>query len=528
MSRTDDGSDRSHLSFAQQQISRRAFVQQTGMGLGAVMLLAACGNSASTSGAGPLNELKIGYGTEPGTLDPQIMQGVDEASVLDNIMEGLFALDRKNVPAPRLAESYRQLDDKTWQFKIRKGINFTNGEPLTADSVKFTYDRSRSTSLPIKNTYADDINLDQVEIVDDHTVNFHLTDPTPFILARMADDHLLFPPQYATSSGPATVAREPVGTGPYMLKEWASGSSLTLTPNRKYWGTPKPKISTVVFQIIPDASTRVNNLKTGAVQLINYVDPSLIPVVKGQSNLKVAATSVERRVYVGFNTKLKPMDDVRVRQAINYGTDVESICKTILAGTVSRMKTWAEIPYDDPNVKGYKYDPEKAKTLLQTAGFAGGLKITFDVDNSSYLGGSQFPEAIAASLEKVGITVAINRIDKAVAAANERKRQTHEMYLRSNAAYYDPDLTYNIWKLTQAGNGTQWNDSVFQGILKQALTGGTVAQRKDWSNQLQARLMDQAPALFLWKEPTINGFNTSVLKGFTPWHDEHFHLTDID
>lgn len=520
-----DNEQKELLALAKSGLTRREFVVSSGLTIGGLMVMIACGTSAGNSG--PLTKLTVGYGTEPGTLDPQIMQGVNEASILDNIMEGLFALDRNNVPQPRLAESYQQIDDLTWQFNIRQGIKFTNGEPLNANCVKDTYVRSQSTTIPIKNTYADDINLDHVEIVDDHTVKFHLTNPTPFILARMADDHLLFPSQYLANSDAATVARKPIGTGPYVLKEWNSGSSLTLTPNNGYWGTPKPRLQTVVFQILPDASSRVNNLKTGAVQLINYVDPSLIPVVKGTSNLGIASTSVERRVYAGFNTKLKPMDDVRVRQAINYGTDVETITKTILGGTVSRMKTWAEIPYDDPSVAGYSYDPQKAKSLLQDAGFANGLTITFDVDNSSYLGGSQFPEAIAASLAKVGVTININRIDKAVASANERKRSTHEMYLRSNAAYYDVDLTYNIWKLSQAGNGTQWNDSDFQGLLKKALTGGSADERKTWGNQLQARLMDQAPALFLWKEPTINGFNTSDLPGFTPWHDEHFHLTDI-
>lgn len=507
-------------------MTRREFVQLSGLTIGGFVVLVACG-PGSGGGSGPLTELKIGYGTEPNSLDPQIMQGVNEASVLDNIMEGLFALDRNNVPSVRLAESYKQLDDKTWQFNIRKGISFSNGEPLTAESVKVTYERSRSTTIPIKNTYADDINLDTIEIVDDHTVKFHLTDPTPFILARMADDHLLFPPQYLANNDASAVARKPIGTGPYVLEDWVSGASLTLVPNKSYWGSPKPKLQKVVFQILPDGSSRVNNLKTGAVQLINYLDPSLIPLVKGASGLAVASSSVERRVYAGFNTKLKPMDDVRVRQAINYGTDVESICKTVLAGTVTRMKTWAEIPYNDANVKGYNYDPEKAKSLLQDAGFGSGLTLTFDVDNSSYLGGSQFPEAIASSLAKVGVTININRIDKAVASANERKRTTHEMYLRSNAAYYDPDLTFNIWKLTQAGNGTQWNDSQFQDLLKKALKGGTDAERKDWSNQLQARLMDQAPALFLWKEPTINGYRTSDLPDFTPWHDEHLHLTDL-
>jgi peptide/nickel transport system substrate-binding protein len=525
MNGSNDRSDSLNVAFVQHQMTRRAFVQQTGLSVSALMFLIACGNTSSGT-TGPLTELKIGYATEPGTLDPHLMQGVNEGSVLTNIMEGLIMLDHNNVPQLRLAESYKQLDDLTWQFNLRKGVTFHNGEPLTSQSVKVSYDRSRTKTLPIKNTWSDDINLDHIEIVDDTTVKFHLTAPTPFLLARMANDHLLFPPKYLANSDAATIGRRPVGTGQYMFKEWVSGSSVSFEANPKYWGSNKARIGKVTFQVIPDQASRVNNLKTGAVQLINSLDPESTPLVKGQSGLKIASVQAGRRVYAGFNTKLKPMDDVRVRQAINYGTDVESICKTVLGGLVTRMKTWAEVPYADPSVKGYSYDPEKAKSLLKDAGVSN-LKITFDVDNSPYLGSSQFPEAIAASLAKIGVTVAINRIDKAVARETQTKRTTHEMYLRSNAAYYDVGLTYSILKLTQAGNGTQWNDPQFQDLLKKILSGGTDAERKNWGNQMQARLMDQAPMLFLWVEPSIFGYDSRKLATFNPTPDEHIHVENL-
>ncbi len=513
-------------------VTRREFVQLSAFGLGGLALSVACGPSATSTASATrqaaLATLKIGYASEPQTLDPQLAPGVNEVSVLTNIMEGLVMLDKDNKPTPRLAESYSQIDDKTWQFNLRKNVTFQNGETFDAQSVNATYARSKSTTIPIKNTYADDINLDRIEIVDDYTVRFHLTDPTPFILARMSNDQLLFPPKWLASSDAGTVAHQPVGTGRYSFKEWVSGSSLTLVANAQYWGSPKAAIGTVVYQFIPDVTSRVDNLKTGAVQIINSIDPASVPLISRQSGLTVESVQVGRRVYAGFNTKLKPMDDVRVRQAINYGTDVETICKTLLAGTTTRMHTYAEAPYQDPTVKGYTYDPEKAKSLLQAAGLGGGFTLTFDVDNGSYLGGRQFPEAVAASLLEIGIKVTINRIDRSVATQQQRARQTHEMYLRSNASYYDPDLTFSVWGLKAAGNGTQWDDAAFQSLLKQSLTGGTAAQRLDWSNQLQARLMDQAPALFLWIEPAIYGVDSSKVHGFKAWLDEHLHLDDLN
>lgn len=477
------------------------------------------GSSVPASAAPALAELKFGYTTEPNTLDPYMGPGINEFNIDVNVEDGLYTTNDKLEPVPKLADSATQIDPLTWEFKLHQGVQFSNGEPFNAASVVASYEHSMSKDLPIKNTWGADINLDTIEVVDDYTVRFHTKTPTPFLLARIANDHYMQPPKWLATATADDLARHPIGTGAYTLKEWVAGDHLTLGANPNYWGTPKPKIQTVILKFLPDESTRVDNLRTGAVDIINYLSPASIPLLTNQADVEVKSVESGRRVYAGFNTKVAPFGDVRVRQAINYGTNIEEITKTILGGATSRLVNFAEPAFRDPAVTGYSYDPAKAKQLLADAGFPNGIDVTWDVDNRSYLGSDQFPEAVAASLAEVEVRVTINKVDKAVSTTQQKDRTTNGMYLRSNAAAFDPGLTFSILKPSHAGNATQWKDPSFIALQDKMASGGTPEERLTWSHQAQAIVMDQAPMLFLWQEPSLFGVNKRVI-GFSAPMDE--------
>jgi peptide/nickel transport system substrate-binding protein len=483
------------------------------------------GDVAATT-APALDVLNFGYTTEPQTLDPYMGPGSNEFNIDVNVEDGLYTTNDKLEPVPNLAESATQVDPLTWEFHLRKGVTFSNGEPFNAASVVASYEHSMSTTLPIKNTWGADINLDRIEVIDDYTVRFHTTTPTPFLLSRIANDHYMQPPKWLATATDEDLARHPIGTGAYTLTEWVAGDHLTLQANPTYWGDPKPKIKTVIFKFLPDEATRVDNLRTGAVDLINYLSPASIPLLADQTDLEVKSVESGRRVYAGFNTKVAPFGDVRVRQAINYGTNIEQITKTILGSATSRLTNFAEPAFRDPTVTGYTYDPDKARQLLTDAGFPNGIDVTWDVDNRSYLGLDQFPEAVAASLADVGVRVTINKIDASVSTKNQKNRTTNGMYLRSNAAAFDPGLTFSILKPNHAGNATQWADPAFLALQDKLATGGTPAERLDWSYQAQHIVMDQAPMLFLWQEPSLFGVNKKVA-GFVPSMDEKIRLNRL-
>jgi peptide/nickel transport system substrate-binding protein len=476
--------------------------------------------------SGPSGTLNIGVTTEPGTLDAQFANGVNEYMVTINVMDGLVVFGPDLTIQPLLAETYRQVDDTTWEFKLRQGVKFHNGEQLTADAVKASFDRTRDTSLKIRNPWADEINLADIEILDPLMFRFHTSAPTPQMLSRLAKDYPIYPPGYLGSTAATSVARKAIGTGAYMLKEWVTGDHITLEANPEYWGTPKPSIKTVVWRWIPEHTTRLDNLRTGAIDIMTSLDPSSIDGVNANSSTQAVVIRGGRRVYVGFKTTAQQFQDVRVRQALNYGADIESICKTIFSGATERMPTWSNPPYVNPDVKGYSYDPAKAKQLLQDAGYGQGFEMMWDVDSGGYLKSEEFPPALANSLRGIGVNLSIRKVESNVAAQEQKDRKTSPMYLRSNTAQYDAGLDFDVWRFDHAGNATLWNDAEFGSLLKQMYSGGTPDQRQQWSYQAQVRLSEQAPMLFLWKQPELYAINKKV-QGFKPNGTERFMLNTV-
>lgn len=268
------------------------------------------------------------------------------------------------------------------------------------------------------------------------------------------------------------------------------------------------------------------NLKTGALHIIGPLDPSAINEVNTDPNLRVVSVPGGRRVHIGFNTTLKPVDDVKVRQALNYGTDIESITKTILGGTTTRMKTFVNAPNDNSQVAGYTYDPAKAKQLLTEAGYPNGFDIKFDVDNRALIGRDEFPQAIAASLRNINVRVSINMLERNGLTQLILDRKTNPMYLYGIAGAFDPGQDIKLFNFGDVNNGTQWRDEKVQSLLKQLETGGTPEQRKQWSYDAQAIIADQAPMLFLWKQPDITGA-TKRVQNYKPTGDERIRIWEL-
>ncbi len=481
------------------------------------------GGSARAQAAGTMT---IALGVEPITMDPVFADGVIEYHFGVNIMDGLFTTGPNIEVAPRLAESWEQLDELTWEFTLLPDIFFQNGEPLTSEAVKATYDRTMDPDLAARNTWGEDINLESVEIVDDLTFRFHTSEFTPHMLARLANDHFIFPPQYLADHDATYIARNPVGTGAYLFQEWTAGEQAVLVANPDFWGEPKPNIETVIWRFIPENTSRLASLETGEVDFIDAVPPTEIAEIESNPKLYPVFLDGTRRVYIGLNTKVAPTDDVRVRQALNYGTDVETICETILGGATTRMQNWVEPEFQNSEVTGYRYDPDLARQLLAEAGYPDGISVTMDFNRDSSLGMDEFPEAIAISLREVGVDLTLNQIEDNIHTDRMRNRETNQLYFRTNASYFDPGLTFDVWRLDHPGNAAQFDDPEFLELRERLYTEGTPEERLQWSHEAQEIFMEQAPAIFLWKEPDIYALNERV-QNFNPTGDERIRLAGM-
>jgi peptide/nickel transport system substrate-binding protein len=523
------------LRVGARHISRRTALKgvvASGLVAGVTGGLAASGVEVRSAWAQTDGTLTIGRAQEPKTLDPQYADGVDEYTVLVNIMDGLFTTGENVKVVPRLVDTWKQVDDLTWEFVLKPDIVFHNGEPLTSEAVKASYERSIDPDIGVLNSWGGDVNLESVEVVDDLTFRFHTSEPTPQMLARLANDHFIFPPKYLAETDPTTLARNPIGTGAYVFQEWSPGERITMTANPDFWGEPKPTIETLDWRFIPEESSRVASLETGAIDLADGLLPTTIAEIETHDDLTALSVQGTRRVYIGLNTKLKPTDDLRVRQAINYGADIETICETILGGATTRMKNWAEPAFQNPDVEGYHYDPELAKQLLTDAGYPDGVTVTMDYAKTGSVGIDEFPQAIAISLRDVGIEVELNLMENNILTDNIEKASLGDvdavgnMYLRSNASYFDPGLTYSYWRPGDDDNGTGYDNPEFADLLNKILTGGTPEERLAWAYKAQQIMTDDAPALFLWYEPKIYGLNKRV-QGFSPTGDEHLRFAGV-
>jgi peptide/nickel transport system substrate-binding protein len=391
-----------------------------------VVLLAACapaqqpapapGQAAKPAGAPPAaapaaapaaqsgvpNEWTVGMAEEPPSLDPGLAPTVVGATLASlHIFDTLVSFEGQDFKAlPKLAESWKLLDDRTWEFALRKGVRFHNGDEFSARDVLYSFELYRSDRSP-KKVYTEEIA--QVEQVDPYTIRITTRNPNPTLLANLAQLPVL--PEAREKIGEETFARQAVGTGPYKVVEFARGERLVLEANPSYWrGQPQP--AKLTLRPITDPATRVAELKTGGVQIIAGPPAAKFAELQ-EGDTELVRLKSGRVIMYLFMTNARPFDDVRVRQAANYAVNRDAIIKTILEGYGEPLhgpyaSSW--LGYD-PSLQPYPYDPARAKQLLAEAGFPNGVDIVFNISNGVFLRDREIAEVMGSQLGEVGFRV---------------------------------------------------------------------------------------------------------------------------
>jgi ABC-type transport system substrate-binding protein len=234
----------------------------------------------STSGlAQPRGQLVAALDSDRETLDPHQATGTIDYMVLMHVFDHLIARNPESMKlVGGLAESWRTVDDLTWEFKIRKGVKFQNGEPVNAQAVKFSIDRVLD---PAQKSYLRDRfkGITSVQVVDDLTVRLKTEKPNPVLLERLTNLAIV-PPAYVKEKGDVFIAKNPVGSGPYRFVEWARGQRLVVEASPTYWGQ-QPAVKTLVFRPIPEVATAIAEMMAGSVDFIRLVPPDQIPAIEG-------------------------------------------------------------------------------------------------------------------------------------------------------------------------------------------------------------------------------------------------------
>lgn len=457
---------------------------------------------------------------EPVSLDPMFTQS--DANVTLSIHETLFRLDNSGAVVPAIAESIKMIDPLNWEIKIRPNLVFHNGEPINADAAVFTFDRAKKLFAAGQGdlTFAlGALKYDHMEKVDDLTVKLVMTEPDPIITSHMVNPELsLLPPKYYSEHTPEEVAFKPVGAGGYAFVSYKAGEGLVLKAFDKY-RLGKPPVDNIIVKAVPEVATRISEMKAGSADLMTGV-PADLKADLQNSGVNVIVAPSYRRIFVAIKQGRHPaLADVRVRQAMNYAINCEEIAQELMGGQAKCSIDLVNVPNQDPNLKPYSYDPDKARQLLDEAGWKLGsdgvrakdgvrLSLNFDTTNGSYLMDKEIAQVMADSWKDVGIEIADLRvIDQSVSSQMRAKQGAGYRDLMNSSS--GPDYTCQgdllLVQKDSGSNRMSWVDPKFEEMFKAFNQEFDQSKWTEMCNAAQAYVAEQAPVVWMFTEPTFYG-----------------------
>jgi peptide/nickel transport system substrate-binding protein len=464
---------------------------------------------------------------EPVSLDPMFTQS--DAHTILSIHEGLFRLDNEGKVVPAVAEAIENVDPLNWIIRIRKGLQFHNGEPINADAVVFTFDRAKKLHSAGKGdlTFAlGALKYERVEKVDEHTVRMVMSQPDPIITAHLVNPEIsILPPKYYTENPPEKVVFAPVGAGGYKFVSYKAGEGLVLKAFDKY-RLGKPPVDDVIVKAVPEVATRISELKAGSADLIAGVPADLKKNLESTPGVKVVVASSYRRLFIAIKQGRHPaLADVRVRQAMNHAINCEEIAEALLGGMAKCRIDLINSPYNNPDLKPFAYDPARAKKLLDEAGWVvtgsdgirakNGVRLALEMDttNGSYLMDKEIAQVAADYWREVGIQIKDLRvIDSAINA---------QMRARQGAGYRDlmnsssgPDYTCQgdllLVQKDSGSNRMSWTDEKFEQLFKAFAQEFDQSKWQKMCHEAEAYAGQQAPVVWLFTEPNIYGVSNRL------------------
>jgi peptide/nickel transport system substrate-binding protein len=473
-------------------------------------------------------EVVVGFAAEPRSILPNTIVDWTTNTQVEHIYDRLVDRDAKSYkPAPMLATAWRVVNDTTWEFTLRTGVKFHNGEPFNAQSVKATMDYIKDPAS--KSHYAPRWGLvKEVQVVNDTTVRFVTSKPWPGLIDRMAGtDFLPMPPKMLKEQGAAALVTRPTGTGPFKFVQWVRDERLVLERNPDYW-QGAPDLAKVTFRYIPEFSARLAALLSGEVDIVKDVPPHAVEMVDRSGKGKVRSTVSSRINYLALvNLKPGPMQDLRVRKAMNHAVNVDELIQQVLKGRGTRMcgSLGAHNPDYAPGLECYRHDPARAVALLKEAGIdPAKLQLTLDTPSGRYPLDKDVSQAIATQLGRIGIKVNVVVNEWGTHLDKIKNRTTGDMFFLGWGPTLDAQNTIEqLFQGNQTYSSYGGNKAIEEKIA-QALTTMDPKRRLEVWADLQRMVHAEAPWVFLWQQHDLYGVAPWV--EWTPRADEKVWMFD--
>ncbi|MCC5972104.1 MAG: hypothetical protein JJU15_19370 [Pararhodobacter sp.] len=419
------------------------------------------------SAAAKAEDLIVSFGTDVTGINA--FDGVTGPSrmMTDHIAEGLTRwIDGEMVPW--LATDWRLVDDRTWEFDLRSGVTFHNGEPFTAESVKVTIEAilDEVNRSPYRPQYGF---IEQVEVIDDLTVRIITRAPHPTLLNNLPNLSMI-PPGYFAEVGAEGYRRNPIGTGPYQFVEHQRDQRAVIEAYPDYWGGPQ-RWDRIIYRPIPEAAARASAVLTGEVDFAADIPPELRPMFEGaRGGARIILEPGARFYLLMVNNKVEgyPTHIREIREAIAYAINREALANDLLQGTATPVTWMARGTLgEDPDAEPLPYNPDRVRALLAEAGFPDGLDIVLDTPSGRYLKDREMADAIAGQMNAAGFRVEVRTAEWGVVMSRVFAGETAPIILLAwDGSDFDP-TRFNQGVLSSQGMFSQVDYAEFDQLLDQ-------------------------------------------------------------
>jgi len=477
----------------------------------------------------PTGTLVRAISTFPNSLDhPQAAER--QASTTDwQLYDSLVWTGEGGTIVPQLAESWEASEDGLeYTFNLREGVVFHNGEPFNADAVVFNWERVAASDFEYAYHWTV---ATAVETVDEYTVKVTLEEPNALFLSTVADNWAMIPPGYFEEVGQEGFNEFPMGTGPFKFVEWERGDHITMEANLDYW-RGAPKIETVIFRPIPESATRVAAIQTGEVDIVTRLSSEEAQSLMGVENVKIVKYPVARIYYIAFNNLTTGLDqptmDAKVRQAMNYAVDVDTIIDALFDGFAEPASGYvASGELGHGAVEPFGYDPDKAMELLADAGYPDGFTIDMACPAGAYTHFEEVCEAIVGYLTDVGIDVTLEIMESGQYWDLEANKELPPLFGDSWSATGGEAFR----RLTGALGGmdasySAWSDPEIDRLLDEIQATPDQDERAALYAELQVYMQENPPFIYLYQPVQFEAINTKV-QGYSPFPAETYDLFDV-
>lgn len=441
----------------------------------------------------------------------------------NNMFNFLFKRLANGEIAEDLVETYENLDDLTWDFKLREGVKFHNGDELTAEDVKFTLERvAQDATLNVHSTFK---TIQEVKVLDPYHFQIITVEPDPLIPSLLARPNAgIYSKKYIEDNGWDHYMNNPIGTGPYKFVEWKRGSHISFEPFENYFEGPNEDWEKVVYRIIPESSTRVGELLTGGVDLIPNVTSNTWDQIRNNENTDIVSSISQRVAFlVPRATEGSPTADPRVREAIELAIDNKAIIDSLLGGAANPTRTRitpGNFAANESLFDTYLYDVERAKELLKEAGYENGVELTMQSSNGRYARDKEVAEMVVGMLANAGINVKLELMEwtSYLEMRNAKKVGDLHMVWFGNSFYDAHTMVSEHLTSTRSMESLGYDLPELEELLKAAAVNMNQDERKQQYERAQEIVAETRMNIYVYLEHNTYGVSNAI--EFEPRIDE--------